>query len=132
MPEVEAAKFSCQACGRSFVWKEQLAGKKVKCKCGSTIAVPASATAPPVAPRIVPPPAPKRVKPAEPEVDDLYALAADADNAAAAMPAEVIDVPIAKPVRATPTKGKNNIPLAYRKGPTAREKATAAMLCIST
>ena len=33
--------FSCPACGRSFAWREQIAGKTAKCKCGSSVKVPA-------------------------------------------------------------------------------------------
>ena len=33
-------RFSCPACNRSFTWKPELAGKKAKCKCGSTLTVP--------------------------------------------------------------------------------------------
>lgn len=34
--------FSCGSCGKKFVWKPELAGKKVRCKCGQAIPVPAS------------------------------------------------------------------------------------------
>lgn len=30
----------CDACGRNYAWKAELAGKKVKCKCGGVIVVP--------------------------------------------------------------------------------------------
>ena len=35
-------KFSCEACARSYSWKPELAGKRVKCKCGQPLSVPAS------------------------------------------------------------------------------------------
>jgi hypothetical protein len=28
--------FSCNQCGRKFIWKPELAGRKVRCKCGNT------------------------------------------------------------------------------------------------
>jgi hypothetical protein len=34
------SKFSCDSCGRSYAWKPQLAGKRVKCKCGQAVTVP--------------------------------------------------------------------------------------------
>ena len=34
-------QFSCDACGRTYAWKPQLAGKRAKCKCGQAINVPA-------------------------------------------------------------------------------------------
>lgn len=34
------AKFGCDECGKRYRWKEQLAGKKVKCKCGHVMRVP--------------------------------------------------------------------------------------------
>ena len=35
-------QFSCDNCGKSYAWKPQLAGKRVKCKCGSPLSVPKS------------------------------------------------------------------------------------------
>jgi hypothetical protein len=35
-------QFSCDSCGKTYAWKPQLAGKRVKCKCGSPMTVPAS------------------------------------------------------------------------------------------
>lgn len=52
----EKPKFSCESCGKSYEWKPALAGKRAKCKCGATIAVPATS-------------------PAAPEPDDLYDFA---------------------------------------------------------
>lgn len=39
------AKFGCDECGKSYRWKEPLAGKKVKCKCGHVMRVPESVEA---------------------------------------------------------------------------------------
>src|SRR3954447_11640808 len=36
-----AGKFSCDACGKTYSWKPELAGKRVKCKCGQPISIPA-------------------------------------------------------------------------------------------
>src|SRR4051812_30463520 len=36
MPE----KFQCTACQKEYRWKEELAGKRVKCKCGNALTVP--------------------------------------------------------------------------------------------
>ncbi len=33
-------KFTCDSCGKSYSWKPELAGKKVKCKCGQPMRVP--------------------------------------------------------------------------------------------
>lgn len=35
-------KFSCDSCGKSYSWKPELAGKRVKCKCGQPLRVPQS------------------------------------------------------------------------------------------
>ena len=35
------ATFSCDACGKQYPWKPELAGKKAKCKCGAVLNVPA-------------------------------------------------------------------------------------------
>ena len=39
-------KFACDACGKRYAWKPQLAGKKAKCACGAMMVVP-QAEAPP-------------------------------------------------------------------------------------
>jgi hypothetical protein len=35
-----AGKFSCDGCGKSYSWKAELAGRRVKCKCGQAMTVP--------------------------------------------------------------------------------------------
>ena len=40
------AVFSCPKCRRKGAWKEQLAGKRVKCKCGMAFTVPVATAAP--------------------------------------------------------------------------------------
>jgi type II secretory pathway pseudopilin PulG len=37
-----AGKFSCDGCGKSYSWKPELAGRRVKCKCGQAMSVPAT------------------------------------------------------------------------------------------
>jgi hypothetical protein len=54
-----AATFNCQACGKSYNWKPELAGKKAKCKCGAMITVPQS------------------LKADEPDLDSMYDLVED-------------------------------------------------------
>lgn len=34
--------FRCESCGAAYRWKAELAGKKIKCKCGSVMRVPES------------------------------------------------------------------------------------------
>jgi hypothetical protein len=41
--------FECDGCRKSYRWKPELAGKKVKCKCGHPIVVPIPAPEPPQA-----------------------------------------------------------------------------------
>jgi hypothetical protein len=98
--------FSCSGCGKKYVWKPELAGKTVKCKCGQGIPVPAAAASPAAAPARKPPaiskPALAAAAPARSEADDLYDLAAD-DAApspvrpAAASAAPAIVAPVAIP-----------------------------------
>ena len=40
MSESATGKFACQACGRTFAWKPELAGRSAKCKCGATVKIP--------------------------------------------------------------------------------------------
>lgn len=77
-----AAGFTCTQCGKQYRWKPELAGKKVKCKCGGVMHVPVDASTP------KPKPAPAPRAPVS-KVDDppeglagLYDLASEADNAA--------------------------------------------------
>lgn len=104
-------KFSCGGCGRSYLWKPELAGRKVKCKCGHVMSVP-QAWAP------------------EPAADDdaaLYELAEMEFNAAATLPPMVV---AAAPVSPAPAPRKSARPgvahpaaaLGYKRGPSARER----------
>src|SRR4051794_18182068 len=56
-----ASKFACDGCGKSYSWKPELAGRRVKCKCSQVMTVPASD--------------PSQSEPAPDGFDDLYALA---------------------------------------------------------
>jgi hypothetical protein len=38
--QVETDRFSCEACGKTYRWKEELAGRRVKCKCGQVMTAP--------------------------------------------------------------------------------------------
>src|SRR5437870_12280316 len=61
--KTENGRFTCDGCGKSYRWKPELAGKKAKCKCGTTMTVPAEDPA------------------AADDVDaGLYALAEDANS----------------------------------------------------
>lgn len=80
MPGEPGTTFACASCGKKFVWKPELAGKNVRCKCGQAIPVPA-ATAParpaPV-PAAKPPPAratATAVRPVVVDGEDLYDFA---------------------------------------------------------
>ncbi|HSV13741.1 MAG TPA: hypothetical protein VLI90_05750, partial [Tepidisphaeraceae bacterium] len=116
MPTGTGSTFVCSACGKKFVWKPELAGKTVRCKCGQSIAVPtgaAPAVAAPAAARpavksqLAPQTAavrkpPKPAASNEPSLDDLYDLAADADSApasrsSAAMESAAVAAPVAVP-----------------------------------
>jgi hypothetical protein len=68
-------KFACNECGKTYKWKPEFAGKKVKCKCGYVMTAPkAPVTAPPAD---------------EPDLDALYDLADAGQQAVAAAPAMI-------------------------------------------
>jgi hypothetical protein len=41
-------KFACPSCGKDYHVKDELAGKKAKCKCGAVMPIPAAAVAEPI------------------------------------------------------------------------------------
>lgn len=51
----QSVKFACPSCNKEFAWKPEIAGKKAKCKCGNTIAIPSSPPPPPLPPPDVDP-----------------------------------------------------------------------------
>jgi hypothetical protein len=72
MPAV--GQFSCDGCGKSYAWKPELAGRRVKCKCGQKLSVPANDPAA----------APMALEDAAPDgFDDLMALAGGASSSSA-------------------------------------------------
>ena len=69
MSVAASARFSCDGCGKVYSWKPELAGKRAKCKCGRAVEVPVAAP---------------RAAPEEPSLDNLYALADEANSQATA------------------------------------------------
>jgi hypothetical protein len=69
MEQVDQGKFSCNSCGKSYKWKPEFAGRKVKCKCGFTMTAPAT---PPNAAAVSD----------EPDLDAMYDLASAGQEAA--------------------------------------------------
>ena len=140
MSAIASAPILCGGCDRKFAWKPQLAGRRVKCKCGHVIAVhsgtgaversrPSSPAATSAKPVSVKPRPPVRPAPVD-DLDGLAALAADAERAAAALPVEIREVePVAIAVATpAPRRSAGTAPLAYQRAPTAveRQKAAAA------
>src|SRR5690606_41512501 len=76
-----SAPITCGGCHKQYKWKPDLAGKKVKCKCGTVIAVPA------------------QPQPPEPDDDDLYAFA---DEPASGPAAAIAPIPPIQPVAPIP------------------------------
>jgi hypothetical protein len=102
------AQFTCSACQRTYSWKKELAGKRVKCKCGQPVTVPAA------------PPEP----PPEPEDDGLYDLAdaaADAQKAVSKLPPKIVEAPVAATSAAPARTSRGGVPLEYRRARTAHE-----------
>ncbi len=114
MPQT-IARFACEACGKSYPWKQEYAGRSVKCKCGHTMRAPASPRAAgniatgsvsitgATAPRSIPaaPPLSKPAAAAAPAIDaldDFERAVADGQYDIAPDPAP----PPRKPVAAAP------------------------------
>ncbi|MBC7782278.1 MAG: hypothetical protein H7144_00445, partial [Burkholderiales bacterium] len=70
-------RFKCQSCGKTYAWKMELAGKKVRCKCGTPVLVPKPAVSETAD---------------DPSLDDLYALSGD-DRPQAAVASNSIRCP---------------------------------------
>ncbi len=60
--------FSCEGCGKSYRWKPEFAGRRIKCKCGTVMVAPAAAAVEPQSED-------------EPDFDALYSLAAEGKQA---------------------------------------------------
>lgn len=67
MSQTGTDQFVCEGCGRSYRWKPELAGRKVKCKCGQVM----------IAPKALAPVAVSVPAEAEVDEDDLYTIAGD-------------------------------------------------------
>src|SRR5439155_11483404 len=106
MPEVEHGRFLCEGCGKSYRWKAELAGKKVKCKCGAVMICPAEEPGAPA--------------------DDLYDLAPDGEEPKKPKPAasDVTTIPAQAVAAAAAGRAPSAKPppLAYRK---PRDEKTA-------
>lgn len=74
MGKVDAGKFACEACGKAYPWRAQLAGKRAKCTCGAVLVVP-------------------EAEPQEVEDGGLYDLLEPAPQAIAAPPMIPADPP---------------------------------------
>lgn len=93
-----AGVISCPACGASYPWKPQLAGKKVRCKCGTMFAA--------IAPKALP---------AEPvEEPDVFAVEEDSDVRAIPAPRRApTRMPPAAPAAATSSAAAPALAAAY-------------------
>lgn len=114
----DGARFSCEGCGKTYAWKPELAGRRVKCKCGHVMTVMQA------------PPQP------EPELDEdaLYDLADAETEAAKKSPAQnapyvsrVAAVAVgagtgAATATAAVVPGRAAPTIGYQRGPTLREK----------
>jgi hypothetical protein len=108
-------KFYCGGCQHAMTWKQEYAGRRIKCKrCGHAMVIPAQPGRPEPEP--------------EPQEDDLYALsdlASDARAAAASLPPTIVEAVAAAPVAAKKPP-RSGIPLAYQQGPTPGDRRRAA------
>src|SRR4051794_4551485 len=116
MSDGTGQKFSCDSCNRSYSWKPELAGRRVKCKCGTGMSVPTEMAEPEMNEGALydlvdSEPVPQKLPPLQAPVG--------AAAAAAAGPAGGRAAPLAKgqgiPRGAAATLG-------YQRGPSQREK----------
>lgn len=108
MSDTASLRFSCTSCNKSYAFKPEYANKKVKCKCGATIAVPDMTTQ------------------AE---DDLYDIAEDAKPAApVAKPVPKVSA-VHAPTTSSSRPGSAQM-LGYRGAPTPaqRQRAQSALV----
>lgn len=119
-------KISCDGCGRQYKWKPEIAGRKVRCKCGSILTVP-------------------QAQPEPPQEDDLYSFAdeivssvqsgggAVAPIAPIAMASSAAAVPPIKPIAPVVTPARSAVPspmLGYQTRPTQRQVEQGSALGI--
>ncbi len=97
----DASRFSCHGCGKSYSWKQELAGRRVKCKCGQVMTVP-------------------QTPPGQEDPDELYDLAPAGDDVQSAF-SKLRSTTAALPP-SQPSVIANAVPLAYQQGPTQRER----------
>lgn len=102
MADVGTSRFACEACGKSYTWKPELAGKKVKCKCGQILRVPQAQQ--------------------EPPEDDLYDLAPSEEPV---KPQRAAPPPPITPSSASTSRSSGARPLPAR-APVGRAPAVAA------
>lgn len=76
--------FKCAGCARQYKWKPELAGKKVKCKCGTAIEVPSQMPTASGAP--TPPPTPTPISSSSPKPLDAAKTDHESSDLAAAAP----------------------------------------------
>jgi hypothetical protein len=100
--QVEAERFSCEACGKTYRWKEELAGRRVKCKCGHVMTAPQTPPTPP---------------------DDLYEMAPEPEKPRPMRPATMAAPAAAASLR----PAKSSSVLQYRTPPKA-DRNTAAVI----
>lgn len=86
MSNAALPEFACEACGKKYKLKPEVAGKRVKCKCGASFTAPKA-----------PPPA----EPDEQELYDLVDAAPEKPKAAVAPLARAM--PVARPAGVAPT-----------------------------
>src|SRR3954468_20878395 len=110
MSDVATARFSCTGCGKSYAWKPEIAGKRVKCKCGTVITVPQT----------------NPVEQQEPE--DLYDIAPDeAPAAPKRAPVTPPQIAAARAAAAAASSGSSSAALPYA-GPPQRDHMTNDVL----
>jgi hypothetical protein len=116
MSQVDEARFVCEGCKKTYRWKPELAGKKVKCKCGAVMTCPAQE--PGAAP------------------EDLYDLAPEGDAPsprpaqAARVEKDETAVPLAAKAKVAPARTPAKAPVAAVAAPkaAAAKKPTSPML----
>jgi len=90
-----STRFTCDACGKAYRWKPQLASRRVKCACGHVMTAPSA------------PPA---------EEEELYDLVPDSEPRSA-MKVTVIDHPVISPPAPAPFKPGDAVSYARRATP---------------